>query len=103
MQQAKLFSWFAFLKIKILKFRSALLVLEDAVAGTLTAIPIADAQVRVGQLSVGLMDVPRFGQSGRVVDPDVNPEGFVICLLPNLDRLDLIGVIRICALVDARL
>ena len=82
----------------------AVLRLEHGVVLILAAVPVADAQVlvRIVQLHVRLLRVPRLGQRRRIVDPDVGARSSFVGLLPDLDGLDLIGVVRIAPLVDAR-
>src|SRR5262249_21298499 len=83
----------------------ALLSLIDGVVLILTTVPIANPQalVRVVEFDVRLMRIPRLLKGRRIVDPNIHAHRFVIDLLPDLDSLDLIGIVRLRPLIDAGL
>ena len=91
--------------VKSSELRAAVFRLHDGVVLVLAAVPVADAQalVRIAQLHVRLLHVPRLGQRRRIVDPDIRDQRLVVGLPPDLDGLDLIGVIGMLALIDTGL
>src|SRR5205814_4452721 len=89
-------------KFQLAELCRAGLVLKDRVVGVLSAIPILDAN-RIAQFPVGLVDVPGFCQSRRVIDPHIDTHGLVVGLLPDLDGFNLIRIVGISTLIDAGL
>src|SRR5437016_5960127 len=85
------------------KLGRAFLRLVDTVVLVLSAVPVTDAQVlvRIGQLHIGLLRVPRFLERGWIVDPHVHAHRLVINLLPDLHGFHLVGVVRLGTLIDA--
>src|SRR5687767_1694841 len=88
---------------KVRKIGSAGSRLLDGVVLVLAAVPIPNtqAQVVVRQLFIDLPSVPGLRQGRRIEGPNVYDHRRRICLLPNLDGLDLLRIERLNALVLA--
>src|SRR5712671_7904235 len=81
--------------------RGPFLGLEDLVVGVLLAYPTADTYAGRRHPGIALHDAPRFDERGRIVNRDLCFDRVVVNLAPPLHRLDLIGVVRLAALILA--
>src|SRR5215831_13198048 len=86
---------------EVREVRRAFIGLRHVVVLVLAAVPVADPQAVVGvrELLVDLLRVPGLGERRRIVRPNVDAHGVRAALVPNLDGLDLLRVVRLSALI----
>src|SRR5260370_3108719 len=79
--------------------RGPFLGLDDLVIGVLLAHPTADADAGRRHPGIALHDPPRVDEGWRIVDRDLRFDEVVVNLAPPFHSLDLIGVVRLAALI----
>src|SRR6476646_4947676 len=79
---------------EVAELRRALVGLNHRVVRILAAEPIADAQRAVGirHVLVCLAHEPRLDDRLGVVDPDVDDDSALVYFVPDLDRVELLGI-----------
>lgn len=81
--------------------RRAFLGPGDLIIGVLLAYPAADAEAGHRHPDIALHDIPWLDERRRIINRDVGLDRVVIGLAPPFDRLDLVAVIWLLALVLA--